>query len=73
MGKTFRKEKKYGYRPAKLHTHRDLPDIQEDSNDDFDYDLIDEEYFYGKLHTKEQDVVRREDEPSDKADHDERK
>ena len=71
MGRTFRREKSSGNRPTRLHTHRDLPDIQEDFLDEGDYDPAEEDYFYGsKLHTKKQDVERPEGKPSDQTDND---
>mgnify|MGYP003626944979 CR=1 FL=1 len=73
MGKTFRRQKNYNKPPAKLHTHRDLPDIQEDFLGEDDYDPSEEDYFYGsKLHTKEQDVERSEGKPTDQANNDKR-
>jgi hypothetical protein len=68
MGKTFRREKSFTPKAGKLHTHRDLPDIQEGLYDDDDLSLDDEDYFYGELHTKKQTMVRREDESSGKVD-----
>tara|TARA_R100001244_G_scaffold89382_1_gene67955 strand:+ start:246 stop:461 length:216 start_codon:yes stop_codon:yes gene_type:complete len=71
MGRTFRREKSFSNRPPRLHTHRDLPDHQEEFLDEIEYDLIDEEYFYGsKLHTKKQDVERPEGKPADQTDND---
>lgn len=44
MGKTFRREKSYKPRGGKLHTHRDLPDLDLNEEEDNDY----EEDTYGK-------------------------
>jgi len=71
MGKTFRREKISGPRPGKLHTHRDLPDIQNDLFEDWDEDdevSMSDEDLYGKLRTKKQIMVRREDESSGEVD-----
>jgi len=67
MGKTFRNQKTFKARPTKLHTHRDLPDIQDDFEDDYDLDDEDNNYAI-KLRTKKQDVVRPEGEPHNKED-----
>jgi hypothetical protein len=44
MGKTFRREKSYKPRGGKLHTHRDLPDLDLGEAEDYDQ----EEDSYGK-------------------------
>ena len=63
MGRTFRREKtNKNYRP-RLHSHRDLPDYQDDFLDEEDI-FYDDEELYGKLHSEEQDVVGSEDEPT---------
>jgi hypothetical protein len=67
MGKTFRRQKTDKKSFKRLNTHRDLPDYQYDLVDDPDF-YVEEEEYYAKLHPKEQDVVRREDEPSGQAD-----
>tara|TARA_R100001510_G_C7455260_1_gene78283 strand:+ start:262 stop:474 length:213 start_codon:yes stop_codon:yes gene_type:complete len=64
MGRTFRKEKTYGQKKSRLNSHRDLPDYQDEMIDGDEYFDDEEEFLYGKLHSKEQDVVRSEDEPS---------
>jgi hypothetical protein len=64
MGRTFRREKTYGRKTPRLHTHRDLPDIQDDILDDEDLFYNDEEFLDGKLHSQEQDVVGSKDEPT---------
>ena len=73
MGRTFRREKRFNKPPTKLHTHRDLPDIQGDFLDEDDYDPDEEDDLYGsKLHTKKQDVERSEGKPTDQTDNDKR-
>ena len=62
MGRTFRREKTYGEPRRKLNTHRDLPDNQDDLLDEYD-DYDEEELFYGKLYSEEQNVVGSQDEP----------
>jgi len=64
MGRTFRKEKTYGQKKSRLNSHRDLPDYQDEMIDGDEYFDDEEEFLYGKLHSKEQDVVRSEDESS---------
>tara|TARA_R100000700_G_C3169801_1_gene144484 strand:- start:1234 stop:1452 length:219 start_codon:yes stop_codon:yes gene_type:complete len=64
MGKTFRREKTYGNRRSGLNTHRDLPDYQDDLLDEEDFEYFEEELTYGKLHSEEQDVVGRKNEPT---------
>lgn len=54
MGKTYRNEKSFKPRGSrKLHTHRDLPDLDLGEPEDYD----NEEEFYGnkKLHSEERD------------------
>jgi hypothetical protein len=68
MGRTFRREKTYGRKTPRLHSHRDLPDYQDDLLDDDDLFYNDEEFLDGKLHTKEQDVVGFKDEPTRQRD-----
>ena len=67
MGKTFRRNKTRNGKLSKLNTHRDLPDFQE--SDDYDEwgeprDDLEEEYLNAKLHIKETDVERPENESS---------
>ena len=67
MGRTFRRKKTRDGKLSKLNTHRDLPDFEEFS--DYDEwgeprDNLEEEYNNAKLHTKETDVERPEDESS---------
>ena len=68
MGRTFRREKTYGNHRPRLNSHRDLPDYQDDLLDDEDLDYFDEDLIDGKLHSKEQDVVGSEDEPTGQRD-----
>jgi len=68
MGRTFRREKTYGPKTPRLHSHRDLPDYQDDILDDEDLFYNDEEFLDGKLHSEEQDVVGSEDEPTRQRD-----
>ena len=68
MGRTFRKDKTYGISRSRLNTHRDLPDFQDDLLDEEDMDNFDEDLFNGKLHSKKQDVVGSEDEPTGQRD-----
>ena len=62
MGKTYRKDKVY--RKPRLNSHRDLPDFQHNLLEE-ESDSFEDDYYYEQLHSKEQDVERSEDEPSD--------